>query len=283
MSEPIPWHRLFGLTLVDFFRDTGVDVELEKDLSWKQQFLDIVVIRREASVLERPLPDGFESLAPHSLITFKSFQQALDQWALEELVGHYVNYRKEVSQTLAGLLPETDFRLYAVCVRSPQFLSTNPAVIRVQDGAYDVPGFGQSVRVIVAHELPRRENNALLHLFSANPDLLRYGTTHYRQHSRETSTLLRQLFERYKQEGSLMPTGLEQLEQFVREKMDEWLRELPAEERVKGLPAEELMKGFPPEDRLKGLSPEDVLAGLSPEVRSALIAKLKNEGGSDQP
>jgi hypothetical protein len=85
-----------------------------------------------------------------------------------------------------------------------------------------------------------------------------------------------------------MPTGLEQLEQFVREKMDEWLRELPAEERVKGLaaeervkglPAEELMKGFPAEDRLKGLSPDDVLAGLSPEVRTAITERLRNEAG----
>jgi hypothetical protein len=30
MSEPIPWHRLFGLSLVDFFRGMPVNVELEK-------------------------------------------------------------------------------------------------------------------------------------------------------------------------------------------------------------------------------------------------------------
>ncbi len=37
MSEPTPWHRLFGFYLVDFFRDTSVTVELEKDLSLKRQ------------------------------------------------------------------------------------------------------------------------------------------------------------------------------------------------------------------------------------------------------
>jgi hypothetical protein len=40
MSEPRPWHRLFGLSLVDFFRGMPVSVELEKDLSLKQQLLD---------------------------------------------------------------------------------------------------------------------------------------------------------------------------------------------------------------------------------------------------
>jgi len=36
MDAPQPWHRLFGLTLVDFFRGMPVIVELEKDLSLKQ-------------------------------------------------------------------------------------------------------------------------------------------------------------------------------------------------------------------------------------------------------
>jgi hypothetical protein len=43
MSEPRPWHRLFGLSLVDFFRGMPVSVELEKDLSLKQQLLDVVL------------------------------------------------------------------------------------------------------------------------------------------------------------------------------------------------------------------------------------------------
>lgn len=31
----IPWCRLFGMTLTDFFTDSGFTVELEKDLSLK--------------------------------------------------------------------------------------------------------------------------------------------------------------------------------------------------------------------------------------------------------
>ena len=70
MSEPIPWHRLFGLSLVDFFRGMPVQGELEKDLSLKQQLLDVVLIRMEAVPLSCRLPDGFEPLAPHNLVTF---------------------------------------------------------------------------------------------------------------------------------------------------------------------------------------------------------------------
>src|SRR5688572_12734211 len=93
MSEPVSWHRLFGLSLIDFFRGTPVEVKLEEDLSLKQQRLDVVILRKVAVPLTLRLPDGFEELAAHNLITFKSYQEALDGWALNELVGHYVNYR----------------------------------------------------------------------------------------------------------------------------------------------------------------------------------------------
>jgi hypothetical protein len=73
MSEPRPWHRLFGLSLVDFFRGLPVSVELEKDLSLKQQLLEVVILRKEAGALPCHLPDGFEDLAAHNLVTFKSY------------------------------------------------------------------------------------------------------------------------------------------------------------------------------------------------------------------
>ena len=56
----------------------------KKDLSLKKQLLDV-------------MPEGLEELAAHNLITFKSHHEALNDWALKELTGHYVNYRKQVS------------------------------------------------------------------------------------------------------------------------------------------------------------------------------------------
>jgi hypothetical protein len=173
METQRPWHRLFGLSLVDFFRGMPVTVELEKDLSLKQQLLDVVIIRKQAATLPSRLPDGFEDQAAHNLVTFKSYQEALDGWALNELIGHYVNYRKQASESMQDLLPETDFRLFAVSVRFPQGLARSVPLTRVQPGVYDVQHFTGLLRLVVVHELPQQEHNSLLHLFSARMDLLK--------------------------------------------------------------------------------------------------------------
>lgn len=94
----IQWHRLFGLALVDFFSGSPFVVELEKDLSIKQQFLDVVILRKEEGEFQgspdavgfgtnpysivdsrfrkilfqnqrnRNLPDGLDNLAQHNLL-----------------------------------------------------------------------------------------------------------------------------------------------------------------------------------------------------------------------
>src|SRR5947208_9339915 len=105
---------------------------MEKDLSLKQQLLDVVLIRKGPGALPRRPPDGFEELAAHNLVSFKSYQEALDGWALNELVGHYVNYRKQASPTMQELLPEADFRLFAVCVRFPRALAGQVTLEAIQ-------------------------------------------------------------------------------------------------------------------------------------------------------
>jgi hypothetical protein len=113
------WHRLFVLFLTDFFRGSPFIVEVERDLSQQQQFLDVVIVRRRRGKLSTPLPDGLADLAEHNLITFKSLHEALDDWAIRELIGHYVAYRKLVSPSPSELLDAGLFRLYAVCARFP--------------------------------------------------------------------------------------------------------------------------------------------------------------------
>ena len=75
MNEPTPLHRLFGLSWIDFFHDTGVEVETELDLSLKKQLLDLVIIRKGLVQILRPLPDGFDDLGTYNLLTFKSYQE----------------------------------------------------------------------------------------------------------------------------------------------------------------------------------------------------------------
>src|SRR4051794_7436517 len=113
------WHRLFGLLLIDFFTGSPFEVELERDLSAQQQLLDVLIVRRGRGRFVGRLPDGLDDLGPHNLLTFKSHREALDDWTLRELLGHYVAYRKLVSPSPSELLPEAHFRLYAVAARFP--------------------------------------------------------------------------------------------------------------------------------------------------------------------
>ena len=118
MDEPRPWHRLFGMSWQDFFAGLPVTVEAEKDLSEKQQRLDVVVVRQASFDFPHRPPDGFEEIGPHNLFSFKSFQEAMDGEVVEELIGHGVNYRKQASSSMNDLLPPDDVRLFAICVRS---------------------------------------------------------------------------------------------------------------------------------------------------------------------
>ena len=61
------WHRLFGLLLTDFFTGLPFVVEVERDLSEQQQFLDVVIVRRGRGQTDIRLPDGLDKLAEHNI------------------------------------------------------------------------------------------------------------------------------------------------------------------------------------------------------------------------
>jgi hypothetical protein len=243
------WHRMFGLLLTDFFTDSPFVVEVERDLSQQQQLLDVVIVRRRRGKFSGTLPDGLSDLAEHNLITFKSLHEALDDWAIRELLGYYVAYRKLVSRSPSDLLPEDGFRLYAVCARFPHNLAGQVPWQERQAGVYDCRWGLDTVRVVVAGQLPREAHNAPLHLFSAAPELIGFGRSAYRQRSDRTSRLLGQLFEALQGEGLIMPYTMEDFEHdyikkhFARltpEEREEVLMALPLEERLAGLSAEQI-------------------------------------------
>jgi hypothetical protein len=110
-------------------------------------------------------------------------------------------------------------------------------------GVYEVRVLALRVRVIVLKELPRAEHNAMLLLFSAREELLQYAREHYRPHSPETSTLLYELFKAYSEDLTMA----DKLKEFVQQSIDELLKSLPPEERLKGLSADEVARALPPE------------------------------------
>jgi len=269
----INWHRLFGLTLADYFTDTGYQVEMEKELARKRQLLDIVIIRAGGGP---PLPepcDGLEDLRPHNLLTYKSGREALDAWALEELIGHYVNYRKSFAPTA----PAADFGLYAVATRRPEALMRDVALQRVQEGVYTVRALHQPITVIVLKEVATVTRNAIWALFSFEADRVERGARDYVWRQADHVSLLQELYYRYQEVGIAMSYTFEN---FQRDLARRLVLELPPEERLRGLPPEERLRGLPPEERLRGLPPEERLRGLSEEelqrLRQWLDTQLKH-------
>ena len=57
---------LLGLTLMDFFTDSCYEVELEKDMTLQEQFLDVVILRKSSGKAPPPLPDGLENLSEYN-------------------------------------------------------------------------------------------------------------------------------------------------------------------------------------------------------------------------
>jgi hypothetical protein len=256
------WHRLFGLLLTDYFTGSPFVVELERDLSVQQQLLDVVIVRRGRGRFAGRLPDGLAGLAAHNLLTFKSHHEALDAWAVKELIGHYVAYRKVVSPSPSEMLSEEQFRLFAVCARRPQKLAQQVPWQGRGPGVYDCRWGTDTVRVVVAGELPREAHNAPLHLFSASPDLVHFGGTAYQRRSEDTSQLLDQLFGRLRGEGLAMAYTMrdfrrdyikEHLPELPRQELEDVLQVLPAQARLAGLPAEELLAALPVEQIRKYL------------------------------
>ena len=271
------WHRLFGLVLADFFTGSPFVVEVERDLSQQQQFLDVVIARRGRGRFAGRLPDGLDGLAAHNLLTFKSHHEALDALAMKELVGNDVAYRKLVSPSPSRLLPEADFRLFAVCARFPHNLAQQVPWWEVQAGVYDCRWGTDTIRVAVAGQLPREPHNAPLHLFSASPELVGYGQGAYRRRSEHTSQALELLFKRLREEGFVMAYTMED---FRRDYVKEFFPDLTPEEQrqaLERLPPErlrEVLQSLPAEKRLAGLPPEERLAGLSAEQVREYLDRL---------
>ena len=188
------WHRLFGLTLTDVFQDIPWRVELEKDLAMQRQLLDVVIIEQTTpGGTVADLPDGLDHLRAHNLLTYKSKQEALDGWALDELIGHYVNYRKLTSPP-DRLIAEEQFQLYAVATRTPQGLAKHrPFAPTAWPGVFDLAWGASTVRLIVLGQIAEHPRNAAWELFSRQQDRIRHGAAYYPHRHRGAWELLRQL------------------------------------------------------------------------------------------
>jgi hypothetical protein len=262
MAE-IDWHRLFGLVLMDLFIDSNCAVELEKELSIKKQYLDVVIIKKTAGEPLNEIPAGLENLAQHNLLTYKSLWEPLDDWAIEELICHYVNYRKLVSPS-QQLLPQNQFQLYAVSTRYPRkLLNSKMNFEEIQTGVIDLRWGNRLIRLLILSQMPKEKKNTLWLLFSGKKKEFVYGNQHHQWHRLSERAVLNQLYELYLKQGVVMSYTI-----------DDFHRDL-VKKHLHLLPPEEIFKELPPEEILKGLSPEERLKGLPPEVIEKYLSKLK--------
>ena len=261
----INWHRLFGLLLMDYLSDRGFSVELEKDLSLKQQYLDVVIIKqenKEANLLG--ICDGFDNFASHNLLSYKSQREALNFWAIEELIGHYVNYRKVIGRKR---VKGEDIRLYAVSTRYPVKLLSGVSTKEVVQGVYEIQVLSRKIRIIVLSRLPLSQRNAVLAFFSFDAESVKFALKNYKWNKNDGSTVINQLLEKYSLEGIAMPYTMEQFQK-------DYIKA-----HIGVLDPEEVLSKFKAEDRLKGLRAEDRLKGLRAEEIEFYLKKLKKGNG----
>jgi len=240
-----PWHRLFGITVTDLFTGSPYRVELEKDLSLKQQFVDVVIIEREEGEPPAELPDGLDNLGPHNILSFKSHQEPFTPWACDELLGHYVNYRKQASPSMDSLLPSGDFKLYAVAARYPEKLARKVQLQERAEGVYDFIWGSRSVRLIVTGRVTQAKRNAVWELFSGIPERVAHGAADYTWRTEGLSSVISTLYTHYRLEGIQMPYTVKD---YLREVTLDNLDTLSPEERLKGVSLEEALKYFFPDE-----------------------------------
>lgn len=245
---------------MDLLSQSPYQVELEKEVSLKKQFLDVVIVRKHSGTVNIELPAGLENLAEHNLLSYKSLRESLDDWAIEELIGYYSNYRKITSPSLDKLLPAENFQLYAVSTRYPNNLLNDKIEFqKIQPGVFDLKWGSRTIRLIVLTQIELSERNAFWLLFSGKAQEFIYADQHYHWHYPSERAVLNQLYELYKYEGVVMPYTMED---FNRDFTEAHLHLLPPEKRLKGLPTETILRQFSLEDRLKGLSVEEIRAYL---------------------
>ena len=194
--------------LMDYLSNRGFRVELEKDLSVKRQPLDVVIVEQENGEPDiSGICDGFDNLSRHNLLSYKSKRQSLNIWALEELIGHYVNYCKVLGRDGRG--KSDDIRLYAVSTRHPKKVLSLSGVTKAKPGVYDLRVLSRGIRILVLSEMPTEQQNAILSLFSFDAEKVKYAMDHYQWQQEDGSTVINQLLEQYALEGIAMPYTME--------------------------------------------------------------------------
>lgn len=271
------WHRILGTLLMDRCRNSTVEVKLELDTSQVRQLLDCLLLYAPSHRGHPLLPEGFEPLTPYTLVSFKSHQDGVTDFALRELIAHGIGFQKYQETLQPGPLEPHALSLVMVSARHPQALARKLPFTKQGQGIYTIHYGLVSIRLLVTSRLRMVPQNAPLLAVSGQPKRIAYAASILSEETDIARGMLARALKQYKLEGLEMPYTLEDAK---RELIDFYVSEATPEQRLKGLPPEELSKRLSPEQRLKGLQPEQRLKGLTQqqllELAQQLNAMLSN-------
>ncbi|KOR33001.1 hypothetical protein TI05_03675, partial [Achromatium sp. WMS3] len=177
-------HRLMGRVLQWAIPKNLYDVRLEEETSYSTQLLDGLILKRlpqQSLPKDVILPDGLTLDAEISLLTYKSPLESLNLWTIQELIGHYVGYRKILAaQHPKYTLPDAkQFALYAITTIQPQELikQVGPTAWQptTKSGVYQLCGFGLEITVIVINEITTAPHNRPWNLLSSQQTTIDYA------------------------------------------------------------------------------------------------------------
>ncbi len=201
------WHRLLCIMTAPLFEQLGCEVTIEMDLSIKVQRLDMAVVTRTRPLcfdkLKAEYYEGFENMAEHNLISFKSFREVFNMTSMEEFYGHLINYRK-----IKQLKRRDQVNLYAVTHYHPKGLfkrwqGTPFLKCIVPNRMYDL-NLLTPVRFIITKD----SDHPILGLFSNNTEQIQKSRDKLAEDAwlhQHVSSYLNKLYDFYQLEGVKMP------------------------------------------------------------------------------
>ena len=145
---------------------------------------------------------GFENMNDHNLISFKSFNEVFNMEAIEELYGHFTNYKK--IKDMQGLQKSKKINLYAVTHHFPKdlfnkFDKNGYVDCIIEDRVYDFNVFTK-VRFIITKSF----DHPILGLFSDNIEQIQKSLKRLEKDKwllEHVSAYMKKIFEYYSLEG----------------------------------------------------------------------------------
>ena len=197
-----------------YFEDSPYEVEIEKDLTVKKQLLDIILIERDKTISFDRYPDGLENMSRYNLISYKFLHEYFDLWSLFELLGHYVNYRKQISPSMDNLIGVDNFKLYGITTLMPTKLMDIFSFQTIGQDIFELKWEEICIRLIVLSMIPKGPYNDLWRLFSAKSEVVEEVLIHYTENKhKDYNQLMQRLYEFYLKEELPMSYTREQFEE----------------------------------------------------------------------